>query len=70
MKMVDNDEILDKYDIFKAEKTFCLHLIIFNQNLDILKKLIKDKYDNSIFIPSAGKTTREIIKDLREYFDE
>ena len=71
MKMVDNDEILDKYDIFKAEKTFCLPLINFNQNLDILKKLIKDKYDNSIFIPSAGKTTRgNYIKDLREYFDE
>ena len=36
MKMVDNDEILDKYDIFKAEN-FCLPLINFNQNLDILK---------------------------------
>ena len=39
MKLVDKDEIMDKYDIFKAEKTFCLPLINLEKNISILKNL-------------------------------
>ena len=71
MKMVDKDETMGKYNIFKAEKTFCLPLINFDKNLSILKNFIKEKYNNSVFIPSAGRITRgNYIKDLKEYFNE
>ena len=48
--------------IFLKQKKLLFTLNNFNQNLDILKKLIKDKYDMRIFIPSAGKTTEIILK--------
>jgi protoporphyrinogen oxidase len=71
MKMVDENEIISKYDIFKAEKTFCLPLVNFSKNLKVLKNLIKEKYNDQILIPSAGRTTRgNYIKDLREHFNE
>lgn len=71
MKMISENEIMSKYDIFKAEKTFCLPLVNFSENLRILKNFIKKKYNDKILIPSAGRTTRgNYIKDLREYFNE
>ena len=71
MKMVDENEIMGKYDIFKAEKTFCLPLVNFSKNLKVLKNFIRKKYNNQILIPSAGRTTRgNYIKDLREHFND
>ena len=40
-------------------------------NLNILRNLIREKYNNSVFIPSAGTITRgNYIKGLKEYFNE
>ena len=71
MKFVDKQEKIGKYDIFKVEKTFCLPLINFDNNLRVILNLIKEKYNNNIIIPAAGKISRaNYIKDLRKYFDE
>jgi hypothetical protein len=37
----------------------------------IIRNLIKEKYDNNIIIPAAGKISRgNYIKDLKNFFDE